>query len=285
MESHTNAPMNEIIESIAKEKGFAKVFFLPCEPLDRHIFEAQKEGQVASALKLPHDPLSVYPWAKCVLLLIWAYEPFAPDERIPAYYLASNKAYHAAKEVAAEIKASGFRSELINLPARSLALQNGIGSAGKNGLLALKGLGTRIALYTLVTDACGPVKPNEPVPDECGECNACSLACPAGAIGAGLTPVKCMRYEMDTGEHPEWVNAVMPGFLGCEICQHVCPKNAGLRVIEPSDDVKRAFELKRLLSGDDAEARRLAGKNMTKEGKLINEARVFAQRDGILTEK
>jgi epoxyqueuosine reductase QueG len=278
-----DANMREKIEQTAKAKGFARCYFLPCEPLERHRSESQKPGQDEYAAKLPHDPLSVYPWAKCVLLLVWAYRPFKPGERIPSYYLASNRAYHAAGDVLSEIKAPGARAERIELPARSLALQNGIGSAGKNGLLSLCGLGTRIALYTLVTDACGPVRPSEPPAADCGSCRACAIACPADAIGEnGLTPVKCMRYEMETEDHPDWVKAVMPGYLGCEICQQVCPKNACLPLDEPTDEDKKAFDMTGLLAGNDREARKLVGKNITGKGKLVNEARVFAKRDGLI---
>ena len=204
------------------------------------------------------------------------------EERIPAYYLASNKGYHAAQEVMEEIRSAGFRTETLELPARSLALENGIGTAGKNGLLYLSGIGSRFALYTLVTDACEPILPRESNPLGCGNCTLCVTACPATAIdkAEGLTPQKCMRYHMETENHPEWVQAIMPGYLGCEICQQVCPKNAALKVAEPPEEIRKAFDLMRLASGDTADARRLVGRNITKRGKLTNEAHVFLKRDG-----
>jgi ferredoxin len=283
MEDFMDANMREKIEQTAKSKGFARCYFLPCEPLERHLIESKKPGQDESAARLPHDPLSAYPFAKCVMLLGWAYRPFRPCERIPAYYLASNRGYHAAGDVIIEIRALGYAAERIELPARSLALQNGIGSVGKNGLLSLSGLGTRFALYTLVTDACGPICSHEPPAAECGGCRACVMACPAGAIDEnGLTPVKCMRYEMETEDHPDSVKAIMSSYLGCEVCQHVCPKNAELQLDEPTDEVRKAFDITSLIAGNDLEARKLVGKNITRKGKLVNEARTFAKRDGLL---
>ena len=69
-------------------------------------------------------------------------------------------------------------------------------------------------------------------------------------------------------------------FLGCEICQSVCPKNARLKKLPVPDDTAEAFELRRLIAGNAKAARIIAGKNITGNGRLTMEAIAFAAREG-----
>lgn len=46
---------------------------------------------------LTADAPTAYPWANSIAVLVYPYAPFMADERIPAYYIASNRAYHSAK--------------------------------------------------------------------------------------------------------------------------------------------------------------------------------------------
>ena len=275
--------MHALIEMAAQELGFARVYFLPMEPLIRWQREVLKPDQDETACTLISEPLVSCPWASCILLLIYAYLPFAAGERIPAYYLASQKAYLAAGTLCERIRQAGFHAERVHVPARALALQSGIGTAGKNGLLYLPEFGSRFAIQTLATDACPPL----PVMQKgrgnsaCRSCGACARACPACAIDEehGLHPVKCMRYHMKKAPFPEWVEKIMPGYLGCEICQSICPLNAHLPIAEPDAAAREAFEPKRLISGDAAQARRITGKNLSGGGKLSYQAEIFQKRE------
>ncbi len=90
---------------------------------------------------------------------------------------------------------------------------------------------------------------------------------------------ECMRYYMDCADYPDWVYERQTTHIGCEVCQQVCPYNAGLGFEEPTEDIRSAFELGRLADGDTKAARLLVGKNMTGRGKLQKEALNFLSRD------
>ncbi len=231
---------------------------------------------------MPWDIAAAFPWAKSVLLLVWAYLPFPSGERISSYYLAGHAAYRAAKEVCGEVGALGFRCEHAVLPARALAGAAGVGAVGRNGLLSIAPYGTRISLYTLATDACEPLAgPLGGVPCPAG-CDLCARACPGGAISDhGLNVKKCIRFAMGSADHPDYIKAIQRTFMGCEVCQSVCPKNALLPVTEPPEEARAAFALRRLIAGDTAAARALVGRNISSNGKLTAEAIVFAARNGL----
>ena len=157
-----------------------------------------------------------------------------------------------------------------------------MGHQGKNGLLSIAPYGTRIALETLLIYS--PVEPN--AEQACTEggcpegCTACISACPMGAITAdGLNVTRCMRYIMNSG-YTEEIWQKQQTFLGCEICQAVCPKNARLKKLPVPDDTAEAFELRRLIAGNAKAARIIAGKNITGNGRLTMEAIAFAAREG-----
>ena len=231
---------------------------------------------------MPYDLPTTYPDAKAAALLIWAYAPYENGGHISSYYPASNASYHASKAVEAELNAAGIATERAFIPARALCIANGVGHQGKNGLLSIAPYGTRMALETLLIYS--PVEPDaEQVCTEggCPEgCTACISACPMCAITAdGLNITRCMRYIMSSG-YTEEIWQKQQTFLGCEICQSVCPKNARLKKLPIPADMAEAFELRRLIAGNAKAARIIAGKNITGSGRLTMEAIAFAAREG-----
>jgi hypothetical protein len=137
------------------------VFFLKPLRLDAWHTRAAHLGVGAS---LRFDVPAAYPGASCILLLVYAYAPFSARERLSAYYLASQRGYLASQALVKALCASGIPCEIAAVPARALALANGVGVAGKNGLLRIGALGSRFALYTLATSACMPRPQPHPVP-------------------------------------------------------------------------------------------------------------------------
>lgn len=66
------------------------------------------------------------------------------------------------------------------LPHKTVATRAGLGWIGKCALLITPGLGSRVRLTSVLTDADLPVA--EPIDESrCGECHACLDACPANA--------------------------------------------------------------------------------------------------------
>ncbi len=112
------------------------------------------------------------------------------------------------------------------LPHKTAAVLAGLGFVGKSGLFLSEDYGSKVRLATILTDL--PLQSERPVIENgCGECNACKLACPAGAIFGELPktdgernydPEKCSRYMK---EHFQDVGR---GSV-CGVCIKVCPKN------------------------------------------------------------
>ncbi|MBQ9832162.1 MAG: hypothetical protein IJO48_00335 [Clostridia bacterium] len=271
--------MYDFIKQISNEYGFAETFFVPPAALDTWRKDADAAGLENVALF--DDVKSAYIKAKTVVLLIYPYSPFESDERISAYYIASNTAYHAAKEVIAAIKEKGFYAETARIPLRAYFAQNGIGKVSKNGLLRYAHYGSRIILSAIATDA---AEPCEFVPKEtkvcADDCENCIKACPVNALDGGkIEQRKCMRYYMDDVPYPDFVLQNMEQYMGCEICMHACRENAKLLKRKPTEEEKAAFDAERLAGGDDACARKLVGKNFTKRSKLMYEAKNFLERN------
>ena len=65
----------------------------------------------------------------------------------------------------------------------------------------------------------------------------------------------------------------MTCILGCEICQRICPYNAG---IEPITKTPEAFRLEELLKGNVKPVLEIVGKNLNKNGRIIQHACVVA---------
>ncbi len=271
--------MYELIEQLAKAKGFQRVYFLPLKRL--------REWRVRAARShfgetLPDDLCAAFPRAGCIALLVYPYAPFPADERIPAYYVNSNRAYHAAKALVSALNASGAACEYASLPYRALAFSCGIGGIGKNGLLHISPFGSRIVLHALAVEGCTPLSYEENEPGCPEGCILCGRACPTGAISEdGVQIARCMRAHLEEAVTSDEIKPLLHCHLGCERCMDACPFNAGLVRSAPDDALREAFDLKRLIEGDAASARALVGRNFTSQGRLTAEAIVFAAREGL----
>ena len=265
---------NNDVRKIAQEHGFTRAYFLPLPDFEYN----EKEPNIVWNAER-------YPWARVSLLLVWAYAPYPADCRIPAYYIASNASYHACVALCRELEIEGVELKRCELPIKPLAVKHGAAVQCRNSLVSLPGLGTRVVFQSVLLGCEGG---HEFAAEEyacredalCAVCRACERACPAGAIGEdGLDVKKCMRYYMDGADYPEWVYGVQRTHMGCEVCQAVCPRNAGIAPVEPPAEIGRAFELERLAEGDTKPARLLVGKNFTGRGKLQKEAINFISRN------
>ena len=117
------------------------------------------------------------------------------------------------------------------LPEREAARLAGVGIAGRNGLVILPPYGSWIFLGTILTTARLPVPEREPAP-ACRNCGRCAAVCPGGALtGPGTPAERCLSHlTQKKGElSPEEAALVAahPYVWGCDLCQRVCPYNAG----------------------------------------------------------
>lgn len=258
-------------ERLANTFGFAKTYFTA--PM---CFDFMPENEY----NLIMDAKKAFPFASCIAVLVYPYLPFTVNERIPAYYLASNASYHACNDMMKALKDIGIRAERADVPLKSQLLASGIGNQCRNSLVAIPNFGTRIVLQALALDELEPICYNGENDMLCGECRACMDACPSLAIGEnGLNVKKCMRIAMDNADHPDWVKRLQRTYVGCEVCQYACPRNGELLAGEPSNEAKSAFDTGKLIRGDTKAARALTGKNKTSNGKLTAEAIAMGVRD------
>jgi epoxyqueuosine reductase len=162
--------------------------------------------------------------------------PEGPIGRLPRYawgdpYATLREALGRVRDRLAE---DGYRS-VVHVDAnhhvdREGARRAGLTFTGKSTMAIAPGLGTFIAIGTLITDAeiaCDP----EPVRQGCGTCTLCIDACPTGALDEEyvLNAERCVSYW--TQSRREVPDDIAEGFgdmvYGCDVCQDVCPYNAG----------------------------------------------------------
>jgi epoxyqueuosine reductase len=122
---------------------------------------------------------------------------------------------------------------------REWAERGGLGFVAKNTMVIAPGLGSYVVLGELLLDVELPTTaPAEPTKPRCGSCRSCLDACPTQAFANAyvLDARKCISYL--TIEHAgviprELRRAIGTWIFGCDVCQEVCPFNAGTG--EPED--------------------------------------------------
>ncbi|OGS12192.1 MAG: tRNA epoxyqueuosine(34) reductase QueG [Elusimicrobia bacterium RIFOXYA2_FULL_58_8] len=110
---------------------------------------------------------------------------------------------------------------------KELARLAGLGFRGKNTLVVSPELGSWFFIGGLALNAA--LEPDRPCGGECGSCDRCVAACPAGALAGGaLDAGRCLSYWTTQAKEkiPEPLARLSGGWVyGCDICQEVCPYN------------------------------------------------------------
>jgi epoxyqueuosine reductase len=225
----------------------------PYAGAERHIRERRAAGLFADmrfTMAMPErscHPETLLRDARSVVAAARSYArplPAKPDDeprgRLPRYavrdeYAALRAHLRALGERLREL--AGARS-VVHVDAnwhvdREAAARAGIAVYGKNTLAITRRHGSWVVLGAIVTDA--DLAPTHPAPEQpawnaCGSCTRCIDACPTDAIVAEgvLDARRCLSYlsQSRLAELPHQ-EAFEDRVYGCDICQDVCPWNAG----------------------------------------------------------
>jgi len=103
----------------------------------------------------------------------------------------------------------------------------GLGWIGKHTQLIAPNIGSYCFIAVLMLNI--ELEYDKPIPDRCGTCTKCVVACPTKALdGKSLDARRCISYltiEMKDSIDAEFHNQLSGCVLGCDICADVCPWN------------------------------------------------------------
>jgi epoxyqueuosine reductase len=258
--------LTKFTPSLFRELGFQRAAIVPIEPPRRHELYTSwlaegMHGEMAYLAQPEHvtsrgDLRALLGGARSLVVVALAYEreePVPPDRllrgKIARY--ARGEDYHLvmrdklvalADRLARELgRPVASRPCVDSAPVleREWAERAGLGFVAKNTMLIASGLGSYIVLGELLLDVeLAPTAPETPAKPRCGSCRACLDACPTHAFRDAylLDARRCISYL--TIEHqgaiPRELRAAIGTWVfGCDVCQEVCPFNAGSG--EPAD--------------------------------------------------
>jgi epoxyqueuosine reductase len=130
----------------------------------------------------------------------------------------------------------GYHVARAVLPVKSLAVRSGLGEYGRNNICYVPSMGSfhrLVAFYSDIT--CSDDSWRDPqAMRSCLNCQACSRACPTGAIASDrflIRAERCITFHNERpSEFPAWIEPRWHNCLeGCMHCQRVCPENAHFR--------------------------------------------------------
>jgi epoxyqueuosine reductase len=251
------------ITELAKELGFARVAVVPIEPPRRHELYTSwlaegHAGEMAYLASPEHiatraDLRVLLEGAQTLVVVALAYERHDP---IPSSSLTGALRGRIARYARGEDYHLVMRDKLVALAGalakqlgrsvasrpcvdsapvleREWAERGGLGFVAKNTMLIAPGIGSYIVLGELLLDVALEITaPTELPKQRCGTCRACLDACPTRAFVDAfvLDARRCISYL--TIEHHgviprELRKSIGTWVFGCDICQEVCPFNAG----------------------------------------------------------
>ena len=257
------------IAAFGRELGFARIAIVPIEAPRRHaIYTGWLATGHAGGMAYLATPAHVAPRAdlravlatvRSLIVVALAYDRTDP---IPAGALLRGKIaryargedYHLVMRdrlvMLADRMAAALGRPVASRPCvdtapvleREWAERGGLGFVAKNTMVIAPGLGSYLVLGELLVDAeLAPTAPSEPPRPRCGSCRSCLDACPTHAFVDAyvLDARRCISYL--TIEHhgviPRELRASIGTWVfGCDVCQEVCPFNAGAGPAEPELD-------------------------------------------------
>jgi epoxyqueuosine reductase len=276
--------LRSTLKELAHELGFASVGI--CGPERPIHFEAYRDWIRAGrhgtmqwmerSLGLREDPARLLPGCRAVICLAHPYRaerPTTEDGLVTARYCEPDlEDYHRRlREKGRRImQALGklypgskarFCVDSAPLLERSLAFSAALGFIGKNTSLIVPDYGSYVFLSEILTTAPISFERPEPPASLCGSCSLCIEACPTGALERPylIDASRCLSFRTIEDEAPlDAASAKLMGrrFLGCDICQEVCPHNKG-----PQRDIPVMPHSREILSMEKESFLRLYGKS------------------------
>ncbi|MEJ2482992.1 MAG: tRNA epoxyqueuosine(34) reductase QueG [Gemmatimonadota bacterium] len=260
------AEVRERIREAARDLGFASVGFAPAEPPAHadaflawlragHHADMQWMAREDSVRRRLH-PREALPGCRTLVVVTLAHaadsydsipadggtetsESAGPREAIVARY-ARGRDYHDVFEEKLATLESVIRDAAPESDCKTYvdygpvlerdhAQRAGLGWIGKNTLLIDPRIGSWLLIGEVLTTLALP--PDDPfLPDRCGSCTRCLVACPTGAIVDEriVDSRLCISWLTieNRGSIPEALRRPMGRrVFGCDICQEVCPWN------------------------------------------------------------
>ena len=248
------------LADLGRELGFARIAIVPIEEPRRHALYTSwlatgRAGAMAYLAAPEHvagraDLRSLLGTARSLIVVALAYQradPVPADAllrgRIARY--ARGEDYHLVMRdrlvALADRLAAALGAPVASRPCvdsapvleREWAERAGIGFVAKNTMVIAPGIGSYIVLGELLVDAqLAPTAPDAPARPRCGSCRSCLDACPTQAFVDAyvLDARRCISY-LTIEHHGTIPRALRPAIgtwvFGCDICQEVCPFNAG----------------------------------------------------------
>ena len=249
------------IAALAKELGFHRAAIVPIEAPRRHELYASwlaagHAGEMTYLAEPEHvgsrgNLRALLDTARSLVVVALAYDrndPVIPTTtllrgRIARY--ARGEDYHLVMRDKLVLLADRLARELGHPVAtrpcvdsapvleREWAERGGLGFVAKNTMLIAPGLGSYVVLGELLVGAAlAPTAPEELPKPRCGSCRACLDACPTNAFVDAyvLDARRCISYLTIEHQGPiarELRPLMGTWVFGCDVCQEVCPFNAG----------------------------------------------------------
>jgi epoxyqueuosine reductase len=129
--------------------------------------------------------------------------------------LIQDKGFYALPVPASQLL--DWKTQTAHLSHKHLGVLAGLGWIGRNNLLVNPAAGAQLRLATVLTDM--PLEAGQPIKEDCGQCRACVVLCPSGAIKDNLKDFdhRACFEKLKEFEKSNTVNQYI-----CGVCVNVC---------------------------------------------------------------